>query len=141
MAKQQQVSDILYSKKKWPNAASVSKQPVNAPTATVSKPQANFDLGMNSQAMPKTEVTAEVKMQPTINVNLAGIDVKEPMVNIDQSPITVTPVINLKASELSQNELGHVQLPPINVQLTININWHLDTKLQLYWTMWTWFQC
>ncbi len=112
MEKQQQVLDILYGKKKWQNN----------PTATVSTPNANFDLGMNSQAMPKTELVTNVKTQPTINVNLAGINIKKPVVNIDQSLIMVSPVINLKATDLQQNQDRHIQLPLINVQLTININ-------------------
>ncbi len=115
MEKQCEVSDVLYSKRAKPMASS-----------TVTK--AEFDLGMNSQAeatkpaetMTKTD--GNVTVTPTVNINVNRIDVKKPVIMINQPQIMISPVINLHAQDLPQNALGDIQLPEIDVALTININ-------------------
>ncbi len=44
------------------------------------------------------------------------------VINIEQGPIMVEPVINLRALDLIKNQDGKFVLPLINVSLTININ-------------------
>ncbi len=89
LEKQWEVSDILYGKRK------------NPPSVTMTKEEANFDLAMNSQA---EHVQSDVLIQPEVWINTAQVEIKEPIVNIQQPKITVSPVINLHAEQLSQNE-------------------------------------
>ena len=114
MQKQKEVLDVLYGKK--------SK---SEPMSTITK--AEFDLGMNSQAEATRNVSMEkqdgtVTVTPTVNVNVNCVNVNNPVITINQPQITVAPVINLRAQDLPQNEHGHLQLPEIDVALTININ-------------------
>ncbi len=118
MQKQCEFSDVLYGKKKK-----------SIPTSTVtSSAEANFELGMNSQANAteqkpmSTDVTITPTVNVNVNVNVNKVDVKKPVVTINQPRITVSPVINLCTQDLPCNELGHLQLPEIDIALTININ-------------------
>ncbi len=117
MSKQHAVSDILYSKKKSSGSSATS-------STVTSSEGALFQLGMNSQAEPveKSQVKSEVSLKQTVNVNVNNINVKTPVLNVQQGLITVSPVINLHASDLVQDEHGNLNLLAINVALTININ-------------------
>ncbi len=94
----------------------------STPTATVTKADANFELGMNSQAQLTAMIQSGITVQPTLNMGTPIMDVKSPVINIEKPQITVTPVINLKSEDLVHNEQGQIVLPPINVALMININ-------------------
>ncbi len=120
MEKQWEVSNVLYGK--WKKSAS----------ATITKPEANFDLGITSQVTPKLidieVVKTDVSVHPVVNMEIPKVDVKAPVLNFQQLEITVSPVINVHTSELARNEQGQLVLPLIKVALTININtpWKLD---------------
>ena len=120
MKKQQEVSDVLYGKKpKWPV------------TSTITCENPTFNLGMNSQAesIKNNTVKSEVSVIPIVNINVGQVNLKMPVINIDQPKITVCPVVNLKSSDLVQNSDGHIILPKIDIALTININW-LQTSME-----------
>ena len=121
MTKQQEVSDILYGqKKKTVPSATVSKAPEKLEENT----QGHFDLRINSQAMPihDKKKTSPITVMPTVNVNVSKVDINEPVLTMNQPKITISPVINLHAQDLPRNTEGHIQLPKIDVALTININ-------------------
>ncbi len=85
---------------------------------------ATFDLGVNSQMQPKKEesLQSDICVTPTVNVNISDVELKSPVVTIDQPKITVCPVVNLHSQDLVRNADGHIVLPKIDVALTININ-------------------
>ncbi len=105
--------DILYGKKKKLE-----------PTSTMTSGNATFDLGVNSQMQPKKEesLQSDICVTPTVNVNISDVELKSPVVTIDQPKITVCPVVNLHSQDLVRNADGHIVLPKIDVALTININ-------------------
>ncbi len=112
MVKQQEVSEILYGKHKKKLE----------PTVTVTKAELNFELGINSQAENIGEIKSDVSVIPTVNINVGNVEIKAPVVTIEQPQITVSPVINLCQENLTRNAQGVIVLPKINVALTININ-------------------
>lgn len=114
MTKQCEVSDVLYGKHK------------TAPSATISKAEANFELGIDSQGVlsgfQSNVVKTDIALHPMVNMETPKVDIKVPVFNFQQPEITVNPVVNLCMLDLSRNDQGQIILPPIKVTLTININ-------------------
>ena len=60
--------------------------------------------------------------KPQVNIQTGQVHVKQPIINLEQQPIIVQPVINVKATDLQRKSDGTIILPLVTVNLMININ-------------------
>ncbi len=121
LAQQAEVSNLLYGKKtKSQPTATLSKAPRDEENTTS---QGNFDMDVCTQV--NMNIDEKLSDKPQVNIQTGQVHVKQPIINLEQQPIIVQPVINVKATDLQRKSDGTIILPLVTVNLMININWHV----------------
>ncbi len=106
-----EISGILYGQEKKPSATMSALPPQQVPN--VMEPIQNISP---PAAPPQVPVTVDPVMPPNVNFTPGMVSVSNAQINIEQSPI----VINLGKSTFQQSD-GRIVLPPISVNLNINL--------------------